>query len=120
MKNELLNKIKEFNSIKEGLTKLVKCYVQDTNYPLEERWSVFINSELGNELTSIYYLKSYDISKIFDGDYRHETIFANALLGAIDDCMCDENFSDKEIGQKLLEVKEELLSQFVKSFKYDW
>lgn len=128
--------IEAYNKDTEKLTKLVKAYVRDKKNPLEDRWKLFCDSDLGDHQT---YIISWDygkIEKLYDSDYfsKYETIFIeDHLIDILWDLFTDKHgseecWSNKEELKKLEEqfeieispFKEEVLSKFIKSYTFDW
>lgn len=100
----------QFNNQKEELTKKVKEYCQNKEFPLDKRWDLFINSNLGEHDSSYIDLKSYNMDDFLAYRDRHEYIEVDWIIEFISDN--PDDFIDS--------VKEELLQTFIKSFTYYW
>ncbi len=103
-------KIEGFLQEKEHLTKELQAYVVNKDIPLEERWDLFIGSDLG-------------VHKSFYQDFIHAKArdvsgerYSNTDVDEILEFMEDDNYSEKQIN----EFKEDALKKFIKSYNYDW
>lgn len=118
------DKIEEFLKTKEQLTEELKIWVKDKSIPLEERWEVFIKSELGEQsdfYEDFVHIESDEYNP--DGHFhidRHELITVQEILERAQEA----NYYSKEImldtEEKIIEFKEEVLSKFIYSFENDW
>lgn len=103
----------QFNHQKEELTKKVKEYCQNKEFPLDKRWDLFINSNLGEHDSCYIDLKSYNMDDFLAYRDRHEYIEVDLIIEFIsDNTVNPDDFIDS--------VKEELLQMFIKSFTYYW
>ena len=105
-----------FNKQKEELTQKVKSFCQNKEYPLNERWNLFIDSDLG--IHSRYYkeFKGINSDLYYDDFYiaNYETVKVKYLLNrGIEIKLLDSD-------DKINTFKEDVLSQFIKSFENDW
>ena len=123
MKDLLLGRIKEFKETQSELKDLVKHYVQNKDFPLDERWEVFAESDLGDHDSYYIRFESIDLMDICDRN-RYETI---DVIYQVDNLIeTYEYYLDKdeyELDFNLEEInalKEEVLEKFVKSFECDW
>lgn len=105
-----------FNKHKEELTKKVEEYCQNKEYPLDDRWNLFINSDFGKHSEYYKEFKGIDSDLYYDGFYieKYETVKVKYLL--------DRGIEIKLLNSddKINTFKEDVLSQFIKSFEYDW
>ena len=105
-----------FNKYKEELTKKVKEYCQNKEYPLDDRWNLFINSNFGKHKEYYAEFEGIDSDRYFDDFYieKYATVEVKYLLErGIDKQILD---SDDQINT----FKEDVLEQFIKSFIFDW
>lgn len=107
---------------KKSLEQDVKLIVQDKKYSLEERWNLFVESGFGEYYPFSLYLKSYDLDEIYDCFEKYETINTVDLIDLIYEDV-EEN-SDGETNQEYFDsilnpIKEEILSLFIRTFKYN-
>ena len=136
----------ELGRIKEEATLELRALVQDKTIPLDERWSAFISSGLGEHLDWIQHFQSlkpkFNNSEQAVDDYlfgekdRHQTITVDDLyrrLGyVLDDFDGKTSYTawTKNAQYEKLETvieqddldsfREECLSKFLYSFDYDW
>lgn len=125
-----------FNKQKEELTKKVKKYCQNKEYPLNDRWKLFIESDLGKhenwiidfdiiEIELIRDFNKYEVVKSIDLIYYYFDYISDKLydeLEITDNYGTDgyNNFIKTHINPKVDIFKEEILAKFIKSFTYDW
>jgi hypothetical protein len=114
MFGELRHKIELHNLEKAKLEEEVKRQVTNKEmYSLEDRWSLFVDSDMGNDEIYIE-----EFGPMNDDFYmiceinRNETVIPANLL----DWYETKKFSKDEIK----EIKEAILEKFCKSFVYDW
>lgn len=114
----ITNEINRYQDLKENTTKKVKEYVQNKENPLEERWNIFIASELGDHLSYYEEFEGIDWGKhTLYNDFcceKYQTIDAYDILSIIKDDL--ESFEDFQEDV----FKEDVLSKFIYSFKNDW
>ena len=111
--NYLKGELTLFNKQKEELTQKVKLFCQNKEYPLDDRWDLFINSNLGEHDSCYIDLKSYNMDDFLAYRDRHEYIEVDLIIEFIsDNTVNPDDFIDS--------VKEELLQMFIKSFTYYW
>ena len=80
MINELQKRLELFNKAKENIKSDLKKFVADKSYPLNERWNLFIESDLGDDDTSIPSFKSFDIYQDYYRDLnRYELISVEGI-----------------------------------------
>ena len=108
----IINDIKYFLSEKEKLTEKLKIYVKDKNIPLEIRWELFVESELGKTDDWVLHLTSVDLDSFYGDSYLNRGQIVNADM--ILDWVVEEHPEKED------EVMEELLDQFIYSFIFDW
>lgn len=107
MINELQKRLELFNKAKENIKSDLKKFVADKSYPLNERWNLFIESDLGNNDIFIPSFKSFDIDHY--GDFnKYELVSVEKILENLETEEEENNF------------KEEILQMFIKSFIFDW
>jgi len=118
----------------------LRKWVQDKSVPLAERWEVFKMSGLGETGDWCYHGFDAIIGEdyfSYDGEYhceRYQTVCMPEVVERAEedaDCLRDENgeyLTDEdgyyiptdEEKEKLDVMKEQILSDFIRSFKYDW
>ena len=103
----------QFNHQKEELTKKVKEYCQNKEFPLDKRWSLFIDSDFGEHSKYYKEFKGIDSDLYYDDFYieKYETVKVKYLL--------DRGIEIKLLNSndKINTFKEDILSQFIKSFE---
>lgn len=105
-------KIEEFLKQKQQLTPELKEWVKDKSIPLEERWEVFFKSELGENST--YY---EEFEHFFNEVYCNRlNKYQTLKLKDVEEYDWFPELSHEE----LIEFKEDVLSRFINSFKWDW
>ncbi|MCP4437544.1 MAG: hypothetical protein GY810_01210 [Aureispira sp.] len=110
MKNTILQMLDDIDDIRENL----KIWVVNKEIPLDERWEVFIESELGEARPFIVRFDSLGEGFVcYDGKIhieRYDVIDVSEIV---------EGLMDND--PSLIEAfKEEVLEKFVRTFKYDW
>lgn len=122
MEAELLKFLKHKEETKEAL----KSYVVNKKIPLEFRWNLFNKSKLGD--TRGYY---EDFKNLDDGVYaeleynRYNYVHLNGLVELLEKRLSYEKYlrksNDKQTKEEvIIELKEEILSKFLKAFIFDW
>ena len=114
--NYLKGELTLFNKHKEELTKKVEEYCQNKEYPLDDRWNLFINSNFGKHKEYYAEFEGIDSDRYFDDFYieKYETVQVNYLLErGIEVQILDSD-------DKINAFKENVLKQFIKSFTYYW
>jgi hypothetical protein len=112
-------KIENFLKEKSELRNELKQFVQDKSKPLNERWEIFVQSELGEKKS---YFETFDHKigekyvDLLEDKYSTHTV--KNILDTIDDLNEEENwnFTDEDINS----FKEKVLEKFIWSFKFDW
>lgn len=123
-------KIEKFLLQKEEIEKELREYVKDQSIPLESRWDLFVSSDLGEERSYILELESYNLDKYYDRGWmdRGTTIDFDRIYDYLYDYEL-EDYDEEEpeyqeikdrIEDKINTIKEELLSLFIKSWRFDW
>jgi len=112
IKIKLLNDLQYYFNILHETTFEVEDFVKNKEYPLEDRWEIFIESGLGNEESFMVYFKSYDIEEYLCRHDKYETIYIQNII--------DDSIDRKESLETINNLKEEILQMFIKSFEYDW
>lgn len=125
-----------FNKQKEELTQKVKEFCQNKEHPIESRWKLFIESNLGEhenyyidfETIELEYLRDFnkyefvrcvdliDMYKDHSSDQLYDELELTCNYGTDE----YEYFIKIEVNPKVDIFKEEILQLFVKSFTYDW
>lgn len=100
----------QFNNQKEELTKKVKEYCQNKEFPLDKRWDLFIESDFGKHEGWCIDLNSINLDNFYAQKDRHQTFIVDDLIF----WLSDHAYTNID------EIKEELLQMFIKSFEYDW
>ncbi len=96
----------------EGIKIEVKEYCQDTSKPLDERWDLFINSELGDEK---WYYEDFNC-KI--GREAVEDCEDKYSLHNVETVLEYNEYEDDD--PEVIIYKEAVLANFIKSWQYDW
>lgn len=126
-------KILDFFELRDKIEETVRDYVQDTLMPLNDRWDIFKQSDLGYENYYIQRLESlHDDIVMYDGLVhvdRNQTISVFEILERYYEHK--EDFEEESYNaNKYLEwqkykfdpiaFQEECLEKFVKGWVYDW
>lgn len=129
-KKELKELLFEYDVTRNYLYEQVKKYCQDTSKDLDDRWKIFIDSDMGDHIGSIQRFKSIDMDLYFDNWYKYEVISIDSIIEWFTDYSWEdienENPDKSEdeilniIDSKLAPFKEEVLRAFIKSFTFDW
>lgn len=107
-------KVADFRKEGEKIKNLVKSFCQDTSKPLEERWGLFVDSEMGEHYPYILHFKSRPALVAIDElENKYETITMTNMLYRVE-------HSSKVTELEVTEFKEEALSKFIYSFEFDW
>lgn len=110
MINELQKRLELFNKAKENIKSDLKKFVVDKSYPLNERWNLFIESDLGDNDVFMSSFESFDINSYYYRNFnRYELISVKKMLETLKLEEEEEN-----------NFKEEILQMFIKSFIFDW
>lgn len=99
-----------FNKQKEELTQKVKKYCQNKEFPINERWDLFINSNLGKHDKWYIDLESINLDDFYCEKDKYQEFTVDDLLFWI----------EKHEYENINEIKEEILQLFIKSFTYNW
>jgi|SRR6188508_1971822 len=125
------SKIVKFLVEKDKLTEELKEWVKDKSISLDERWEVFIESDLGIHKSFIERFKTLD-NDLIGTDcaisvYKYETIFVESIYEAIQEAQeeLEENPDSVYVSKKLANTdlnsfREECLEKFIKSFEFNW
>lgn len=118
-KIELKLILEGYDLLTQDLTQKVKKFVRDKNIPLDDRWDIFVFSQLGESDNYIVRLNSYDMDDYLEYKQRHETI---DLTDFVEEYLYERlDDDDEEINSEIVNaVKEEILDLFIKEFKFDW
>jgi len=113
-------KIDEFNKLKASLIEEMKLWCVDKSIPLEERWKVFIESDLAPIDRWYHHPDGVDWDKVelYNDFYcdRYQTMEASSFVE-----LCQDKINDKEDFEcDLDKVKEYFLSEFISGFIHDW
>ena len=104
---------------KERFINFLKQFVVNKNYSLEDRWEVFIESDLGDISGCVESPPGIDWNRItlYDDFYkdRYATVLAVDMLYRIND---DESGKFKDFDE--VAFKEFFLQEFKKGFIHDW
>ena len=116
MKDKIENILKDIEALKLQF----KEWCKDKTVPLDERWEVFIKSDLG-DIDDFYRNPpgiNWNKKTLFDDFYtdKRSTLSANDMLNIIIDE--PEKFDWDE--EKEIEFKESFLQDFCKGFINDW
>ncbi len=123
-------RIEQYIKGREQLKAELKIWVLDESIPLDERWEVFLKSDLGKDDWGVcipeehYQSAGYDWDKYqtFDVGGFYQQLIEHDSDGKYDKKLRkniphDEPFFDEQARK---EFKQFYLKCFVKSFKYDW
>lgn len=109
--------IELFLQNKDELTEKLKIWVKDKSIPLDERWDLFIKSDLGEHSR---YVERFNCKL---GDHfvenlenKYETNNVSEILDFANYDPEDDSYSEEDI----IEFKENVLDKFIKSFEFDW
>jgi coenzyme F420-reducing hydrogenase alpha subunit len=111
-------KIEKFLQEKKTLIEELKKWVVNKSIPLEERWELFIKSELGDHETSYWDFNTFDNEKFHDGEYRqkYQTLIPEDVINWATSKFNKINATEEQINN----FKEEVLKNFIKSWEFDW
>lgn len=108
--------IEEFLDVKKQLAEQLKVWVKDKSIPLDQRWELFVKSELGEKSNWIERFEGIDSDLYYDEFYIHK--YQTTTVDYLYECACENDIlvtdEDKEA------FKEDVLDQFIFSFKFDW
>lgn len=119
------NKIEQFNEAKLQLTDELRKWVLDESIPLDERFNIFINSDLGNEMGWFQCFTPY-LKQYLENCQRYQTISMQNVYESFVDNLCylenveDESLLSEGAKERLSEFMRNTLINFIKSFEYDW
>lgn len=116
MIKDLQKRIELFNKAKENIKSDLKNFVVDKSYPLNERWDLFIESDLGEHTNYYAEFEGINSDRYYDDFYieKYETVQVKYLLKrGIEKQILDSDY-------KINMFKEDVLTQFIKSFEYSW
>ena len=124
------NKIEEYLKLQGTLREELKTWVLDESIPLEERWEVFISSDLGDHSPWIEDFHPLVREYYLGRDYRrHETIeiyridenYQEELWEKYHMDKSSEEIEDIILNDKTLqEFRRAAMKEFIKSFELDW
>ena len=104
-------KIDQFIASKEAMKKELIKFCKDKSIPLQERWELFIKSDLGD--ISQWASDCKVIRDIVDeDDLTYEKYSTHLYKDIIDEWAADD--------KRKIEVQEYALKKFEKGFTYDW
>lgn len=120
-KENLKNEVVKFKSDQEQLKQKVISFVQDKSISLEDRWEVFVDSDLGDSSRWISAYGPFDGSKDADEFYfnRHQVVDMVDLVNML----IENNAANCGVIRTLdeiNEIKEGMLQKFEQRFVYDW
>lgn len=108
MIKDLQKRIELFNKAKKSIKSDLKKFVIDKSYPLNERWDLFIESDLGDIDSYVPDFNFFDITQYGRDFNRYELVSVERISQNLD--------TDEEENS----FKEEILQMFIKSFIFDW
>jgi len=106
----LKEELTTFNKQKQDLTQKIKSFCQNKEYPLNDRWNLFIKSDLGEHQSYYMDLKSVDLDKFYDNYDRYQEFNTSDVIFWLE----ENEYTNLD------QAKEEILKSFIKSFQYDW
>ena len=113
------DKIEQFLAYKASIEAEFKQFCEDTNIPLDERWDLFVKSDLGT--INRYIASCAAVRNILERvgfTDKYSTITYSRVIGWIDD---DYDDNDQPIKRgEINEIKEYALQTFEKGFTFDW
>lgn len=117
----MIHEINKLLNDKAKVTKELREYVKDKNIPLDQRWDLFIYSELGTHHKYIIHPDGLDEDKYFDTiDFDRGTIIiVEDFLENIKILDVEDPEEDKILEDEVV-FKEWCLDKFIKSFTFDW
>ena len=124
----MLNRILRFKLEKEKLTQEVKAVCQDTSIPLDERWEIFKQSELGDIQSWVMTFAALD-DMYESGECDYYDAFGKDRYAYVDMIEVVEEHiegwdqyeeSTPPTQEQIDALKEEILEKFVKGFHNDW
>lgn len=144
MYKELLNIITKFKEDEKSLKDVIRDYVKDKRFPLDERWDIFIKSDFGDICSNVYLesVNNYmDFDEVVD-DYNNidSKLMVNIIYNFLKfNYHCFPEELTEKFGKKwmygdiknlqdymiilvenvICKVKEEILEKFIKSFEFD-
>ncbi len=101
--------VEELEKLKLKITANLKEWVKDKSISLDERWDVFIKSDLGDHKTYYEDFVNFESDDYCDNFEKYQTLNLSNAINY-------KNFSDEEYN----EFREDVLNKFIKSFKWDW
>lgn len=114
--------VESFNVNKESVTEMVKIVCQNKDYPLEDRWNLFLEAGLGNQKRFIIRPEGIDWTKVehVDDFYleKYQTCTTKDFIDTLEDHIDEENEKFKDVDVNV--VKEWFLKEFIISFVFDW
>lgn len=115
-------KIEQFLKEKEILTEELKEWVKDKSIPLEERWEVFVKSELGERISYYEQFEGVESDGYYDNYYIEK--YQTVTTGQLFEIASKPTYTNKEPELNTQEQKdsfrEDVLDKFIKSFENDW
>ena len=113
-------KIKDFLETKKEIVNILKKFVVNKEISLDDRWNLFIESDLG-EIDSFYMEPpgiDWNKKSLYDDFHadKYSTVLATDMLETINDEAEEFNWNDN----KQKEFKEFFLKEFTKGFIHDW
>jgi hypothetical protein len=115
--------VKLVKNQQKELEKTLKLYVINKEIPLQERWDVFVESELGKAHPWIQHFKSIKIVEdwMYSDFNKYETYQTKDLVERLQENIGNDMGPLDEVTQELVDAfKEEILEKFLKSFQFDW
>jgi hypothetical protein len=116
---EISTEIQAHTQAHKALEGRLKKVVTDTSIPLEDRWDLFVQSGMGDHEPWIQHfeaLKDYE-DDLYDGLERHSTVEITELLIHLGELEFESQHAKIHVTDAF---KEEVLSQFIRAFTYDW
>ncbi len=104
-------KIVKFLVEKDKLTQELKEWVKDKSISLDERWEVFIESDLGTHKCSYEDFAHFNSDMYCDDTRRGATIYLSDV---------EDTYFENNTLEEINEFKEDVLNSFIKSFEFDW
>lgn len=121
---EIFDSLQLYYNVLHETKKELEIFVKNKNFPLEDRWKLFIESGLGEHKTWYQDFESYDINDFLAERERYKHIDVENIIDHINDRKLDYEDDDENnvdyYDELIYNLKEEILQKFIKSFEYGW
>lgn len=125
-KTSMQDQIEQFATYKDNLIASFKKWCTNKQVPLDVRWKTFLESGLGDHDPCYYAYQNINVNEFFDNHWIHENKYYHVDMEEIFQIIYDE--ADETCGDEdcifteetIIELKEDVLESFTKSYTYDW